>query len=110
MLEKTSAAPVVQEGIAQRVLADALDHKPLGFGGTWATGRDGPKARERRVDPVDGSCCPLQSASSGCSSMSRAVVAAAVFAVLESRCPDHKLVQRMVDEIRGGMVPVRRPT
>ena len=52
--ERAATAPVIHQGIAEDVLADALDHQPLGLGGSRKARRLGVKARERRVGQADG--------------------------------------------------------
>jgi hypothetical protein len=52
--ERATAAPVVHQGIAENVLADALDDQPLGLGRLRQGGDLGAKARKRRVRQADG--------------------------------------------------------
>ena len=42
------------KGLAEDVLAHALDHQPLGFSGLWHAGGPGPKAGERLLRKADG--------------------------------------------------------
>jgi len=43
------AAPVIHQGVAKYILADALDDQTLGLGRSGQVGRLGPEARERHV-------------------------------------------------------------
>jgi hypothetical protein len=50
----TAAAPIVHQGVAKHILADALDDQTLGLGGARQAGGLGMKARERRIGQADG--------------------------------------------------------
>ena len=52
--QRTATAPVIHEGLAENILANALDHQPLGFSGLRQPYRLEAKTREWRVGQADG--------------------------------------------------------